>query len=375
MNGQINLLFWVFGVMVALLLLSGMISGWMMLKLDLQRLDPQHGAVGEPLIIHYAIHNRGRFLPGFNLHVEEIPGGDEANWPALMAPALGWVMHVGTGETVHGEAVFWPARRGEARFDRVRLWSTFPFGIIKKSITLSQPLHTLVYPQLHEIRGDVLNALRPEGIMGMKVTQNPGAGDDYFGMREYRPGDSMRHIAWRRSAASDALLVIERTVPSPPKLRVVLNLATPPEELELDPSDGLTAEDLEERAISLAASLLHAGDAEGFDVGLTVWGLDVPPIPLRRSHWHHAKIMATLAGLDLTQSRRAPEAHPIPDAERAGQVIVHPDRVRGLEGRSDAWHFTARQMDSLAVRPIGWGEAARGKGPAASTTSAGEEAA
>jgi uncharacterized protein (DUF58 family) len=133
-NRQLNLLFWVFGVMIALLLVSGVISGVMMLAVRVRRLDPRHGSVGEPMIVHYAIRNRNRLFPVFNVHVEEIDAPAQRGWSRLMAAARAWVMHVGAGETVHGEAVFWPRVRGEATFARIRVWTTFPFGIVKKSI-------------------------------------------------------------------------------------------------------------------------------------------------------------------------------------------------------------------------------------------------
>jgi uncharacterized protein (DUF58 family) len=349
---QRNLLFWVFGVMTAALLISGIVSGAMLMGLELRRLDPRHGAVGEPLFLRYAVHNRNRLVPVFNIHIEERPlaaGG----WNRIMAPARAWVMHVAADETVHGEAVAWPARRGQAAFHAVRAWTTFPFGIIRKSVTFSQPQHTLIYPRLYELRPRLLARLTPQGSLGMRITQHAGGGDDYFGMREYRPGDSLRAVSWKRSARLDDLVTIERTRPSPPRLRIVLNLLTPTNRLRITPADPAAQREAEERAISLAASLIHEADIAGFEVGLTVLGLDVPVIPIRRSHWHVGRLLAALAGLDLDRPRDHRPAAP-DDVERAAVVVVHPDRVDPGIGRSEAWHLTAGQLESLAVRPIGW---------------------
>jgi uncharacterized protein (DUF58 family) len=283
MNNQNNLLFWVFGVMVSGLILSGLISAWMLMRLVVRRIDPQHGAVGEPLIVRYAVTNRSRLLPVFNIHIEERPVQQEMGWQRLMAPARGWMMHLGVRETVHGEAIFWPAARGEARFSQMRIWTTFPFGLVKKSITVSQPQHTLIYPMIYELNRNVLSAVTPAGTMGARLTARSGAGDDFYGVREHRAGDSMRHISWKRTARTDELVVIERTNPSPPKLRVVLNLLTPTGALRIGLQEGMTPRDLEERSVSLVASILHAADLQGFEVGLTVLGTGLPPLPVRRN--------------------------------------------------------------------------------------------
>lgn len=359
-NGQNNLLFWVFGVMFSALIVSGLISGAMMLGVRVRRLDPRHGLVGEPLIVRYEITNRNRLLPIFNIHIEERPSSGGGAWQRLMKPCRAWIMHIGPDETVHGEAVFWPTRRGEARFDGIRIWTTFPFGIVKKSVTHLQPQHTLIYPQLYELRDETLRAVELPSPVGTRITPRSGSGDDYYGMREYRHNDSVRNIAWKRSAHQDELVCIERSMPSPPRLRVVLNLTRPTSELRVGASERWTARELEERSISLTASILHLADLHGYEIGLFVPGTDLPPYAVRRNHWHVRKLMAALAGIDLEAPRRADSVIPTGDLERVALIVIGPDRVDPAGQRSDVLYLTARQLESLAIGPIGWDPARRG---------------
>ncbi|MEM7228653.1 MAG: DUF58 domain-containing protein, partial [Planctomycetota bacterium] len=329
------------------------VSGAMMSGLRIHRNDPRHGAVGEPLLVQYAVTNRNRFFSIFNIHLREMPDAERTTWPRLMGAVGAWVMHVGPGETVHGEAVHWPHRRGEARFDQVRAYSTFPFGLLKKSVTFSQPQHTLIYPLVYELQPRVLDAISMSGLTGVRASQQPGSGDEYFGMREYRIGDPLRQISWKRSATRDALVTIERTQPNPPRLRVVLDLTIATNDLPIARTEGVEhAREREENAISFAASLLRMADARGFEIGLTIMGIDTPSIPLRRNQWHFHKMMAALAGIDLDSSRTETRVADIVDFERAGLAVVHPDRV-DLSGRDDAWHVSASQLDALAVRQLG----------------------
>ena len=97
-----------------------------------------------------------------------------------------------------------------------------------------------------------------------------GSGDDYYGMREFRHGDSMKQVAWKRSAAMDQLVCIERTTPAPPKVRVVINLTTSTDQLSARSDEQNKQNKLEEAAISIAASIICAADISGFEIGLKI---------------------------------------------------------------------------------------------------------
>jgi uncharacterized protein (DUF58 family) len=312
-NRQNNLLFWILGVMLAALLISGLISGVMMQNLRVKRLVAGNGAAGEPLAVRYAVTNGSRLFPAFCIHLEERPVAGKAGWPRLMAPARAWVMHLGPGETVHGEAVFWPRRRGEARFDRLRIWTTFPFGIVKKSITVSLPQHTLIYPLRYDLRRDVLHAVAPQGLSGAKISPHTGAGDDYYGMRDFRPGDQLRQIAWKRSACLDQLVCLERTMPTPPRLRIVVNLTTP--------TDGLPVAAEGRRG---TGRVRGGADAAGHRYAVAV----DPPGPLASVQDH--------GGPGRNRPRRPPRrARPRPGhARRTGRADRRPPPPRRAGDRS-----------------------------------------
>lgn len=362
MNNQNNLLFWVLGVLVTGLVISGGLSTYIIRTLTIRRLDPHHGMVGEPLFIRYAVTNRSRWLSAFNIHVDErsLNGEMFRGAEQRFAPSA-WIMHTGPRETVHGELILWPTRRGKIAFDRLRVWTTFPFGIVRKHRTLYQPQHTLIFPKRFELRPGVLKQITPPALLGSRVSHHSGAGDDYYGTREYRAGDSMRHIAWKRSARADQLITIDRTSPSPAKLRIILDftvstaqiaarLSSPSNTAPQTTSTTVAnhqARELEEQAISLAASLVYQAELEGYEVGMTVVGLPMPSIALRRNRWHFNKIMAALAEIELDHARIPAQPQPIRDAERALLVVIAPDRIQPLPGREDAWYLSARQLDSL----------------------------
>src|SRR5437588_12807572 len=62
-NSQANLLFGVFGLMIGILIISGIISRLVLRKLRVMRDLPKHGIVGEPMPVYYQIFNGKRFWP------------------------------------------------------------------------------------------------------------------------------------------------------------------------------------------------------------------------------------------------------------------------------------------------------------------------
>lgn len=70
------------------------------------------------------------------------------------------------------------------------------------------------------------------------------------------------------------------------------------------------------------------------------------PVSLRKGHFHREKLMSALAALDLDAPRTKGNGFAASD-ERATVVVVHPDRAELAVASVDAWHFTARQLDSL----------------------------
>jgi uncharacterized protein (DUF58 family) len=135
---------------------------------------------------------------------------------------------------------------------------------------------------------------------------------------------------------------------------VVLDLRTPTEQLKVSKEDRVTKRQLEEQAISLAASLVHAAHEAGYEVGLSLPGSGMQAIALRRNQWHVNKIMAALASIDLDETRITDQRTSLLDAERAGLVVIHPDRVNPLTSREDVLYLTGHHLRQLAIGALGW---------------------
>lgn len=337
-----NLLVWVFSAMVAWILVSGVVSGAMLMGVRVRRLDPGAGSVGRPLQVRYAVTNANWMWPIVDLRIAESRVD-----PALASPSHAWLARCGAGQTVHAEGVLWPRRRGRIRLESTMASSRFPFGLMEKSVVTSQPREILVHPQTVPLRPIAFARLVRTGLgQGQRVADGRGGGDDFRGLRAYVPGDPSRLVAWKRSTMLDDPVVVERSTPAPRRLLLVLDATLATAEVSRLIEPGADARQREEDAITLCASLLCHAEREGWEVSLRIAGAQPdsasPPASsaFRRGAWHVDRLLGMLAALDLDAPRLGGE----PSSARSRGAAGH---ARGAQGRAHGAAARALEQDTV----------------------------
>lgn len=331
LNSQANLLFWTFGLMLAGIIVSGVVSGFMVLNLKIRRITPEHGAVDQPMTLHYELINDKRMLPCFSLVLEELDHNDR-----LRGRPHAFCLHVGPGAIGRADAVAWPLKRGEVRFQRIRIGTSFPFGILRKCVIVDQPSRTVVYPKIHPLDRRLLTRLHARDPDGSRATHDTGGGEEFFGLREYRDGDSLRFVHWRHSARIGQLVSREMTRLSPPRVMVVLDVRNRP----LD-------DDQAEQAISFAASLLNSAYRANDEVGLVVAGARCPSFRPQHSRWHQMRMLQALGELKLGETDVPPPA--LPAVRDVRWIVIHPEQVDPTLGPRQAIHLTADDLERYRI--------------------------
>lgn len=345
-NSQNNLLFSALGLAVGGLLVSGILSGGALLGLSVQRRVPISVPLGKPLHLTYRVSNANRLVPAMGLHISEQASDSDlqvsAGWPAFFDAAGAFIVQIPAGRASQQEAIVLPRRRGKMTLGPLRVWTTFPFGLVKKSITFAQPQVTIVLPPVLELRSGLVKSLLAPAPIGLGSEQSTGTGEEFFGIREYVPGDSLRRIAWRRSARTGDLVVRQHASPSPVRLWLVLRLLP----------DGPGAQRLNERAIALGASILRGAEESGVAVGLAVpesaersgsapdWRLSRP----RPGRGHVERLLTELALIE-PGSLRVGDPFPDPAARGGACVIVHAGASDRTFGPRHALHLGAAQAE------------------------------
>ncbi len=328
-NSQNNLLFAALGLAIGGLLVSGVLSGSALMGVRARREPLPDARVGSPTSISYRVQNLSKRLSAFALHIDEEASSDSDRAPAMHV----FVDHVPAAGTVSVRAAFTPTRRGLIPLPAFRVWTTFPFGLTKKSVRFVQPDALLVLPATHELRTDAFDRVRSHATTGAGAYPTPGVSEDYYGVREYVPGDSPRRIAWRASARTGALVVRQDSAPAPVRVWIVLR-ATASD----DPS---AIED----AASLAASLLIAADRQGFAAGFLTSDR-VLVHPPRSGRAHVRRVLRDLAMWQPAPDARQESASSI--AERAGAfIVVQAGDIDRASAPPHALHLTAGDLSRL----------------------------
>ena len=105
------------------------------------------------------------------------------------------------GQAQLGLAVPAP-RRGWLRPGRLTLHTLYPLGLIRAWSYVAPDLACLVYPAPEGNPPPLPGTPGGQGCASAAATGR----DDFAGLREYRPSDSPRHIAWKALAAGGPLL-------------------------------------------------------------------------------------------------------------------------------------------------------------------------
>lgn len=310
-NSQTNLLFFAFGLMFGAVLVSALLGAVMLRRIEITRITADHAAAGAPAEIHYRVSNLKRTWPSFAMRVADVRFSG-----AMLRSPDAYCLHLAPGASTTLMTHFVPAGRGRLEFSEIRVACSFPFGFINRAVHFIKPQSVVVYPRVGELTRGIAMRCR-ESLSGGALTANVRGGqDEFYGLREYRPGDNIRTIHWRRTARTGELMVREMTATAPPQLIVALDLRG----RETVPDFAAQAE----RAIELAASVVCYGFLENYAIGLYVPGLQMPDlVEPRMGRDNRARLLEALALIDVgALNVGAPAPPALRDKRRAHWVIV-----------------------------------------------------
>jgi uncharacterized protein (DUF58 family) len=198
-NTANNLLYLVLGLLLSLLLVSGVLSDLALWKLRIHRNLPMRMFAGTRSLIELVALNDKRWLASVSIEaVDEIDGVDAA--PARF-------LRIEPGETTLSAYSFEAPRRGLIELGNTRVMTRYPFGLIEKGYTLYEPDEAVVFPRIL----DQVSTAPVQPVSGDSAPiHRTGRGSEFAGsVRFYREGDEARDIHWKRTASRGELVVRE----------------------------------------------------------------------------------------------------------------------------------------------------------------------
>jgi uncharacterized protein (DUF58 family) len=214
---------------------------------------------GDQVVVRLSITNEGEELDEVTV-VDVIPPGIELveGEPEALTP-------LAAGETVELEYTV-RGKRGTFRFRDVRVTTSDCSNLVQRRVTLASPAQFLVMPDVTRLRRVTIRPLRTRATAGPVPARQGGSGVEFYGVREYQPGDALRWINWRASARHPrSLFTNEFEQERIADVGLILDARRR--------SDvGSSGEALFESAIRATASLADAFLNDGNRVGLLVYG-------------------------------------------------------------------------------------------------------
>lgn len=141
------------------------------------------------------------------------------------------------------------SKRGTVTAGPMLLRRTDPFGLVVAERRVTGSVSVAVRPRRHPLR--MLPTGRQRDLEGPTREVSQGSAS-FHQLREYVPGDDLRHIHWRTSARTGTLVVKQLVDTTKPEVVVIV-----------DNRRTVAAADFEE-IVEIAASVLHAADQDGF---------------------------------------------------------------------------------------------------------------
>lgn len=188
-------------------------------KLTGERWHPASCVEGMPVDIGLSIHNPGRFAIRLLEVRDALPPRLARHAPYGIVPRL-----PGGGSRQLSYRIAEPLR-GVYRIGPAKAATGFPLGLVRAEADIEASETRLwVYPRLFAVEAFPYAGETRRTWM-RAVSPHAGGEDDFAGVREYRHGDSPRHVHWRASARHGELIVREYQRVAATTLTVFLDLS------------------------------------------------------------------------------------------------------------------------------------------------------
>jgi len=246
---EMNLMLVLVGMLIGPLLFSWRLVVVTLRGLEVRRRMPRGVCAGDLLVTSVELANLRSRIGSWavvvqdQIRVEAGPGRGRFIQPTV------FFWYVPAGESRQAVYRGRLPQRGRYRFGPLRLWTRFPFGLFQRRSSAKETSVLTVFPRLGRLtRGWIRR--HHEAFKGTerRERRHSRITGEFYGVREWRTGDSRRWIHWRSSARHGTLVVRQFEQQRTRDVAVLVDLWQP----DLPEPDHLDAVEL---AVSFAATV------------------------------------------------------------------------------------------------------------------------
>jgi uncharacterized protein (DUF58 family) len=196
------------------------------------------------------------------------------------------------GSTVEFGYALRCARRGVYQVGPLVAVAQDPLGLFTRETVVCEPFELLVHPRVELVSDRPLVRAHEDPPIRPPVSRPWPSGSEFYGMREYVPGDDVRRIVWRAAARTGTLMVKEFEQGITDKITLVLDT-----DRGSHSRDGEHLSESFETGIRVVASLGVRHLREGYEVRVECGG--GPLVRPLRGNLSQTTILDALARVEL----------------------------------------------------------------------------
>jgi uncharacterized protein (DUF58 family) len=185
-----------------------------------------------------------------------------------------------------------PLRRGALNFSQVTVARTDPFGLFRAFRHTTARDTIVVLPKRYRLPQIALPGTSQYQHGGVAFASSVGESEEFVALRDYRPGDPMRHIHWRSWAKAGRPVVKEFQDEFFMRHALILDTFIEPDEVEVF-----------EEAVSVAASFACTIDTQESLLDLLFIGTEAFTFTIGRGVAHADQMLELLASVRVSASQ------------------------------------------------------------------------
>jgi uncharacterized protein (DUF58 family) len=216
-NTANNLLYLLLGMLLALIVVSGLMSELSLRDLTVVRRLPLRAQVGRAHLVEIEVFNHKAKVPSYAIEVEDLRAGQPADKRCFFLKISPRSAQVAAYRRT-------PVKRGRDRHIGFRIATRFPFGLFEKSREVLADGELIIYPAVDPVAPPPTHVGKSSGGEG---AAGRGHGEDFLGLKIMRHGEDPRDIHWRKTAAVGQLVMRERARETRPEIRLPLDVLRP----------------------------------------------------------------------------------------------------------------------------------------------------
>lgn len=260
-NSQAGWLFILAALVAGAAIASALLSPSMVRGLEIERRAPEEILAGDDVAVELIARNTHRRRTLLSVLVRD----------RFLSESASFIPSIGPGEVLRLPSLRAGARRGIYEATPIVLSSSAPFGALEARKTIPTTGRTIVFPRIVPIDWlpEIASASRPLDAASQRAQK--GIGHDFLGVREYSPGDSLRHVHWPTTARTGKVMVREFEQEVPRRMGIIVDTwgdVDGPDESALDTACAAAASaaalaSRDQHPLALAATIGGAADALG----------------------------------------------------------------------------------------------------------------